>query len=328
MGSRKDTLPNIISIEDRAYLYTAAAAAVCCCGCVAALLGVSCLQVELHGSTLPWQNVCPSGALSSLASLRYSALGGMVDTKSTMGAREHWQAAAGRGSEAAVLKSAPNAVVALPHARSLLLPEVVNSPTDSEGTVYFEAHEEIPWTPDRPSRRSPASIAARRMQLAVWSQQQGDNPIMVAPKSKDVAPLLIPQQPRDPKAGDDGLEEEAMERKGQATADIEHEVGALTICACCTERDRQYTGTYFVFSFFPVPKRRLLYIYIDRSSSRLVTLTPHSKVDAYSTALVVILAAKFPRTVLSVPVFSPPPALLPGYGTGPVIVVVYLVLEY
>lgn len=152
----------------------------------------------------------------------------MVDTKSTMGAREHWQATAGRGPEAAVLKSAPTAAVALPQARSLLLPEL-NSPTDSEGTVFFEAHEEIPWTPDRPSRRSPAGIAARRVQLAVWSQQQGDNPVAVDPGSKNVVPL--PQQPRDPKATDGGLEEEAMARKGQAAADADHEVGALRTCA-------------------------------------------------------------------------------------------------
>lgn len=132
----------------------------------------------------------------------------MVDTSSTMGAREHWQASAGRGSEAAaVLQTGPTAAVSLPHARSLLLPEVVNSPTDSEGTVFFEAHEEIPWTPDRPSRRSPASIAARRVQLALWAQQQGDNLVEV---DRDVA-SIVPQ--RGPKAAGGGDEEVAIARK-------------------------------------------------------------------------------------------------------------------
>lgn len=29
----------------------------------------------------------------------------------------------------------------------------INSPTNSEGTEFYDAHEEIPWTPDRPARR-------------------------------------------------------------------------------------------------------------------------------------------------------------------------------
>ena len=240
--SRQDKAPIIITSEDSVFLDLLLRLL-----SLLLLLGISCgLRVEVHGSTLPWQNVCPTCALS-LAFLRYASLGGMVDTKSTMGAREHWQAAAGRGSEAAVLKSAPTAAIALPHARSLLLPELVNSATDSEGTVFFEAHEEIPWTPDRPSRRSPAGIAARRVQLAVWSQQQGDNPVTVDPESKDVAP--IQQQPRDPKAYDDGLEEEAMARKGQAAANAEHEVGASNTCAGRrTEREGEREHTSHLFS--------------------------------------------------------------------------------
>lgn len=135
-----------------------------------------------------------------------------------MGAREHLQPSAGRGSEAAVLKSAPTAAaVSVPHARSLLLPEVVNSPTDSEGTVFFEAHEEIPWTPDRPSRRSPAGIAARRMQLALWAQQQGDNTVEI---NRDVA-SVVPQ--RGPKTAGGGDEEVAMARKAQE----DHKVGGV-----------------------------------------------------------------------------------------------------
>lgn len=219
------------------------------------LLGISCgLRVKVHGSTVAWQNVCPTGALS-LAFLRYAALGGMVDTKSTMGAREHWQAAAGRGSEAAVLKSAPTAAIALPHARSLLLPQLINSPTDSEGTVFFEALEEIPWTPDRPSRRSPAGIAARRAQLAVWSQQQGDNSVTVDPESRDVASLQ--QQPRDPKAADGGLEKEAMARKGQAAANAKHGVSASNTCA--GRRTEREGDTEQAFGFFS-PCRRNLYV--------------------------------------------------------------------
>lgn len=31
----------------------------------------------------------------------------------------------------------------------------VNSPNDSDGTEFFDAHEEIPWTPERPMWQSP-----------------------------------------------------------------------------------------------------------------------------------------------------------------------------
>lgn len=44
------------------------------------------------------------------------------------------------------------------------------SPVDSEGTEFFDAHEAMPWTPERPPHQSPAAIAARRMQLALWPE--------------------------------------------------------------------------------------------------------------------------------------------------------------
>ncbi|CAM9154577.1 unnamed protein product [Scytosiphon promiscuus] len=46
------------------------------------------------------------------------------------------------------------------------------SPVDSEGTEFFDAHEAMPWTPERPARQSPAAIAARRMQLALWPETE------------------------------------------------------------------------------------------------------------------------------------------------------------
>lgn len=45
------------------------------------------------------------------------------------------------------------------------------SPVESsEGTEFFDAYDTLPWSPERavPRRQSPAAVAARRMQLALW----------------------------------------------------------------------------------------------------------------------------------------------------------------
>lgn len=48
-------------------------------------------------------------------------------------------------------------------------PQQTLSPVESDGTEFFDAHEAMPWSPERPStRQSPAAIAARRMKLAPW----------------------------------------------------------------------------------------------------------------------------------------------------------------
>lgn len=45
-----------------------------------------------------------------------------------------------------------------------------SSAVESEGTEFFDAYDTLPWSPERagPTRQSPAAVAARRMQLALW----------------------------------------------------------------------------------------------------------------------------------------------------------------
>lgn len=52
-----------------------------------------------------------------------------------------------------------------------MVPQV--SPIESDGTEFFDAHEAMPWSPERPStHHSPATKAARRMQLALWPEME------------------------------------------------------------------------------------------------------------------------------------------------------------
>lgn len=47
------------------------------------------------------------------------------------------------------------------------------SPVGSDGTEFFDAHEAMPWSPERPSTcQSPVAVAARRMQLALWPEAE------------------------------------------------------------------------------------------------------------------------------------------------------------
>lgn len=93
-----------------------------------------------------------------------------------MGAREH-------GRTRTQQASGPSPGIGLKcvvaaHARSFL-PTTTNSPTESEGTEFFDAHEEIPWTPDRPIRRSPAGKAARRRTPVTLWPERGSSAIAV-----------------------------------------------------------------------------------------------------------------------------------------------------
>lgn len=49
------------------------------------------------------------------------------------------------------------------------------SPVDSEGAEFFDAYDTFPWSPERPrpARLSPAAVAARAMQLALWPEDTG-----------------------------------------------------------------------------------------------------------------------------------------------------------
>lgn len=60
------------------------------------------------------------------------------------------------------------------------------SPVESEGTEFFDAYDTLPWSPERavPTRQSPAAVAARRMQLALW------------PDTEDLAELAVAEKPR------------------------------------------------------------------------------------------------------------------------------------
>lgn len=60
------------------------------------------------------------------------------------------------------------------------------SPVESEGTEFFDAYDTLPWSPERavPTRQSPAAVAARRMQLALW------------PDTEELAELAVAEKPR------------------------------------------------------------------------------------------------------------------------------------
>lgn len=73
--------------------------------------------------------------------------------------------------------AATAAATAMLHVGSPLRQESsLPSPSDSEGTEFFDAHEEMPWTPDRPmrsARRSPAATVTKRPQLGLWPEGLG-----------------------------------------------------------------------------------------------------------------------------------------------------------
>lgn len=82
----------------------------------------------------------------------------MLDTTRAMGASE---LSLSTTAFKAASPSSPSAMVQ---------GELHGSPVESEGTEFFDAYDTLPWSPERarPSRQSPAAMAARRMQLALW----------------------------------------------------------------------------------------------------------------------------------------------------------------
>lgn len=154
-----------------------------------------------------------------------------------MGASDHRHTqAAGPVSEALRLK-APTA--AAPRARSLFLSEVVNSPSDSEGTEFFEAHEEMPWTPDRPMRRSPATMAASRMDLLLWPENDISS-ITYPGSTKEPLELGSPPVVRtEDKPADSGqnvgtLEDDTRERSRVPVA-VRRALASVAACCCRCE---------------------------------------------------------------------------------------------
>ncbi|CAM9725341.1 unnamed protein product [Ectocarpus sp. 6 AP-2014] len=74
----------------------------------------------------------------------------------------------------------PGFSAAMPDSSSSMRTTTLDSPADSEGTEFFDAHEAMPWTPEPPTRQSPATIAARRMQLALWPEPELEEGVLGA----------------------------------------------------------------------------------------------------------------------------------------------------
>lgn len=109
---------------------------------------------------------------------------GMVNTRDAVGASQHGQyraglppltSGAGISAEALKIANATRSLVVFSNTKPI-------SPSDSESTEFFDAHEELPWTPDRPLRLSPGLSAAGKMKLPPW--RGADSPLAFDPGSR------------------------------------------------------------------------------------------------------------------------------------------------
>lgn len=92
--------------------------------------------------------------------------GVMLDTTRTTGARELSLTTPKPVCAALSPTSSTSAAATILH----------GSPVESEGTEFFDAYDTLPWSPERavPARQSPAAVAAKRMQLALWPETAAD----------------------------------------------------------------------------------------------------------------------------------------------------------